>query len=95
MQNLKQTKVMAAYEKCAPARKALQDIGARCMEVTEDKCGILWERYFLVEATRADNTTKATNIILYATPDWWDVFVPLTKDTTVSGTLAAIAALKG
>lgn len=40
------------------------------MEVTEDKCGILWERWL---------TPNGDSLILFATPSWYDVFVPLTN----------------
>lgn len=81
----KQSKVAQAYERCAVARKALSDSGARCIEATEDKCGILWERWIV--------GPEITSVILYSTPDWWNVFSPLTASTSIAGTLEAIERL--
>jgi hypothetical protein len=81
----KLSKVAEAYQRCYIAREALRQSGARCMEVTEDKCGIVWERYIV--------GPNGTSVILYATPHWWDVFSPITSDTTNDGTIAAIKAL--
>lgn len=84
----KLSKVAQAYKRSEAARKALHDVGARCMEVTEDKAGIVWERYSLATAT------TFLNLVLFATLDWWDVFTPLTSDTTIDGTITAIKALQ-
>lgn len=79
----KTSAVTEAYARCKDGRKALIDAGARCMEATEDKCGILWERWLLPNLTSA---------ILYATPHGWDVFTPVTKDGKVAATVDAIKA---
>lgn len=81
----KVTNVSKAYECSKVARYALIEAGARSMECTEDKAGIVWERFII--------GPNGTSAILYATPDWWDVFVPLTVDMTIGGTIAAIKAL--
>ena len=81
----KLSKVAQAYERSKPARDALHSAGARCMEVTEDKCGIVWERYI--------GGPHGTSIILFATPSWWNVFSPITDDPTIAGTVASIKAL--
>lgn len=75
------SKVSDAYGRCKIARNTLSEIGARPMECTEDKCGIVWERWLLPNGTSA---------ILYATPHGWDVFTPVTQDNAIEATVAAI-----
>ena len=82
------SKIAQAYERCKPARDALREIDARCMESTEDKTGILWERYVVFISD-----DKHINVTLLSTPDWWDVFTPITNDMRTDGTVAAIKAL--
>lgn len=64
----KLSKVAEAYERCHEGRDQLIESGYRCMEVTEDKCGILWERWI---------TPNGISVILFATPHSWDIFSPL------------------
>jgi hypothetical protein len=77
---MKINKVTQAYDRCAAVREALSDNG-KCVEITEDKAGILWERYVLHNGRSA---------ILFATPSWYDVFVPATDSVNVGDTIAAI-----
>ena len=74
------SKVTQAYELAAPIRIELGKLG-RCMEVTEDKAGILWERWII---------HNKRSVILVATPRWADVFVPLSDDLTWNGTIEAL-----
>jgi hypothetical protein len=76
----KQKPLYRAYEIAGPLRRALSDLG-RCMEVTEDKHGILWERW-LVSGGRS--------VLLMATPHFVDVFTPVTDDMTNDGTIKAL-----
>jgi hypothetical protein len=76
----KQKPLHKAYELSEPLRHALSDLG-RCMEVTEDKCGILWERW-LVSGGRS--------VLLMATPHFVDVFASVTDDVTIDGTIKAL-----
>jgi hypothetical protein len=62
------SKVAQAYEKATTIRYALHAMRARCMEVTEDECGILWERWV---------TPNGVSMVVFATPQWFEVFVPL------------------
>ena len=73
--------VTKAYERCKDGRSALAKLDARCMECTEDKAGIVWERWLLPNGRSA---------ILFATPHWWDVFVPVSPENSVSATVAAL-----
>lgn len=74
-----------SYTRCAPARLALtRDIGARCLEVTTDKAGIVWERYIL---------PSGVVVVLYATPDFWDIYAPVCSTNSTVETLAAVKAL--
>lgn len=83
----KLSKVAQAYERCQLARAELGKI-ARCMETTEDKqFGILWERWCIVRES------DCVSIVLYATPDMWDVFAPVTRENSTAVTIAAIRAL--
>lgn len=79
--------VAQAYERSKIGRRALFDADCRAMECTEDKAGIVWERFI---------TPQGRSIILFATPSWWDVFEPVTDEATNDATVAAIkaAALK-
>lgn len=55
MSQQKLSKVAQAYERSRPAREALRAIDAVCMEVTEDKAGIVWERWYV-------QTSKPTEV---------------------------------
>lgn len=78
--------VQEAYERAKTAREHLRSLGARCMEATEDKAGILWERWCVV------GEKSCRNVYLYATPHGWDL--SLTADVTndTEKTLAAVTA---
>lgn len=67
-----------------PAIEALIAQGARCMEQTIDKAGIVIERWML---------PNNAHVIVYGTPHWRDVFVPIAITPMWSDTVAAIAAL--
>lgn len=84
MKPTKNTEVMKAYDRSRPGREALFDNGCRSMECTEDKAGIVWERFV---------TPHGVSLILFATPSWWEVFCPLTSNATVHATVAAIIAV--
>lgn len=73
------TKVAQAYERAKPIRDTLFKIG-QCMEVTEDKAGILWERWIVGKRS----------VILFATPHWCDVYRPMTDDMSWNGVIAAL-----
>lgn len=80
------SKIAQAYERCKLARKALHKY-ATCMEVTEDKCGIVWERWSI------ETADGFRSLILFATPVWYDVFSPLTTDMRDEAVPEAIAAM--
>jgi hypothetical protein len=75
--------VGAAYERCKEARHYLAEMGARGMEETTDKCGIVWIRYIL--------PGSGESVILFGTPYFWDVFAPVCKSASVEKTLAALS----
>lgn len=77
------SEVTKAYERSKHGREALVAVGGRCMEATEDKAGIVWERWLLPNGTSA---------VLFATPHWWDVFTPATTENTINATVDAIKA---
>jgi hypothetical protein len=79
---MRKTKVADAYERAKLIRDVLIRLG-RCMEVTEDKCGILWERWLVGQ----------TSVILFSTPSWTEVFKPVTDDMTWEGTIRALEPL--
>ena len=81
-QTPKLTPIAQAYQRANPARDALRKI-SRCMEVTEDKAGLLWERWMV----------KGTSVVVVATPYWAEVFTPITDDPEWENTIEAIAAL--
>lgn len=78
---MRMTKVAQAYERSKVAREALFDANCRAMECTEDKCGIVWERFV---------TPAGVSLILFATPSWWDVYAPLSPSNLTDETVAAI-----
>lgn len=67
----KQSKVSQAYDFAAPVRKVLHEIG-KCMEVTEDKRGIVWERWIV----------GRQSVVVFASPMYCEVFTPATNDMT-------------
>ena len=87
------SKVAQAYTRCKPARDALTAVGAVCMEVTEDKSGIVWERWYVQTSLPTEVQQRVVNVIVFATPSWWDVFVPINAGNEVEATVAAIKAL--
>lgn len=92
----KLSKVQEAYARCKPARDALIEVGATCMEVTEDKAGIVWERWFVQTRTQDENgmpENRVINLIVFATPMWWDVFTPLEHAPEIDKVVAAIRSL--
>lgn len=72
-----------AYERSDALRQLLLEVGGVCREVTEDKAGILWERWVLPSGTSA---------ILFATPSWWDVFLPAHDGISIDDTFMAVRA---
>ena len=81
----RQTKpIHDAYARCEIMRRTLNDMNARCVEVTEDLCGILWERWILVPSGQS--------LILWATPHAWDVFLPAHNGNDTDATIAAVKA---
>lgn len=74
------SKMPAIYKKVKPIRDVLHAHG-RCMEVIEEKHGILVERWVM---------GNGRNLVLFATPHWYDVFAPLTTHEAVSATHDAI-----
>lgn len=75
--------VAQAYARSKQGRDLLFKV-ARCMEVTEDSCGIVWERWLMPDCT---------SVLLFATPHMWDVFRPVSDSPNVDKTLEAIVDL--
>lgn len=82
--NGKKTPLQMAYENCEQARNKQVDLflkgKSRKIDVIEDKSGILVERFLIGK----------TNAILFSTPLWWNIYVPLTEDDDIGVTLAAL-----
>lgn len=70
-----------AYARCETMRRALSDMQARCMEVTEDRYGILWERWLLPNGKSA---------VLWATPHGWDIFLPANDGNSTDEAIKAV-----
>lgn len=83
--------ITEAYIRCEVARNFLRDLPARCMEATEDKAGILWERWVVVKDGPDRNTCM--NLYLYATPHGWDISLTASADNDTDATFAAIRAV--
>lgn len=77
----KRSALQEAYERVREAREHLRGLDARCMETTEDKCGILWERWLL---------PNFRNVYLYATPHGWDLSVTASLSQKTQDTFVAI-----
>lgn len=86
-------KVAEAYARIKPAHDALREMDAVCMEVTEDKAGIVWERWYVQVSKPTEVQQRVVNLIVFATPHWWDVFAPVSPSGEISATVAAIKAL--
>ena len=72
-----------AYERSKAGRNCLADLG-RCVEVIEDRSGILVERYVV----------NGYSLVLFATPSWWDVYESCAPHTIgVDETLARVRAI--
>lgn len=67
---MKRTKIMDAYAFAKPVRDVLHE-QCRCMEVTEDKAGIVWERWL---------TPAGVSLVFFGTPTWCDVFAPFSHE---------------
>jgi hypothetical protein len=72
-----------AYERCKDAREALREINAIVMEQIEDAAGIVVARYRVGERS----------VVLFATPHWWDVFVPVHDGSSTEDTINALKAM--
>ncbi len=84
MTNTKQaqrTPLAQAYERSKAGREALFAADCRPMECTEDKCGIVWERFI---------TPDGRSLVIIATPHWWDVYAPVHDGNDLAATIAAI-----
>lgn len=79
----KQTKIQEAYARCKEARDHLAvKLHARLMENLEDKkFGIVNERWLL---------PNGRSVMLMSTPDWWDVYRPVSDSGRIDLTIAAI-----
>lgn len=87
----------AAYKRCETARNALRSLpDVRLMESTEDKSGILWERWIAVRDAQYDESGKlirpgaTRNIYLHATPHTWDISTTISTDDSTDATLRAL-----
>jgi hypothetical protein len=80
---MKASKVAEAYAHAKTVRDHLHRIG-RCMEVTEDKAGILWERWLIGQGRQ---------VVLMSTPHWAEVFAPVDKGEAWAETIKALDAL--
>lgn len=78
---VKKTLIQEAYVRCTVMRSELTAMNARCAEVTEDKDGILWERWILPNGRHA---------VLWATPHTWDMFVSATSSLLTADVIAAV-----
>jgi hypothetical protein len=86
-----------AYNRCSTARDFLRDLpSARLMETTEDKAGIVWERWIVSREPQYDESGKCIrngstrNLYLHATPHTWDISVTVSADDSVDATFRAL-----
>lgn len=74
-----QKQVQAAIDGIQPAIEKLRQLEARCMEQVIDNAGIVIERWVL--------PTSGRSVIVYGTPHWRDVFVPVSDQNNWQHTL--------
>lgn len=78
-----QSKIAEAYKRAKPVHNELHRVG-RCMEITEDeKYGIVWELWLV----------GRSQVAVYATPNYTEIFSPITSGMTWEGTIDAITKL--
>lgn len=73
------TQLEAALKRCQPAVTVLRELNAMNVEqVTwkEDHGAILVYRWVV---PHAEAPNRFLNVVLYATPDWYDLFVPIVQ----------------
>ena len=73
--------VAEAYERCKEVRNVMYELNGRQMECTEDKAGIVWERFLM---------PWGESVILVATPHWWDLFAPVSPSANAEDTFRAL-----
>lgn len=61
--------------------------------LTEDKAGIVWERWYVQTSKPTEPQQRIVNVVVFATASWWDVFVPIDASNEIAATVAAIKAL--
>lgn len=83
MNNTERKPIHAACKRAEPTRRLICEKGGRSIECVQDKCGIHVER-FIVAGGRS--------LILYATPDWCDVYRPVHDGNSLADFHAALAA---
>lgn len=77
-------------QRCAPAVAVLRDLEAVNVETTTWKGD-----YGAVHVTRwvvshRAQPTRFLNVVLYATPDWWDLFIPISASRKVDDVFQAL-----
>ena len=75
MSERKLSPVARAYQRSQQPRQILNRV-AQPMECTEDKCGIVWERWHLATADRPQ-------IIMFATPSYYEVFRQMSNEKRI------------
>lgn len=71
----KEKPIHAACRRAEETRRILAQGGARCIESVQDKSGILCERWII---------PGGRSIIVYATPDWHDVYAAITWENDLA-----------
>jgi hypothetical protein len=89
----KLSQVALAYQRSQPAREALQAVDAVRMECVEDKSGVVVERWYAQTSLPTELQQRVVNVVIFATPHWWEVFTPITQCAETAATVAAIKAL--
>ena len=88
----KQTALQEAYARASVGREMLRRVAGpdnyRIMEQVDDKCGVHIERWIL--ATAGDWKNTVTQVLLWATPQGWDVFIESTRQNSLEATEKAL-----
>jgi hypothetical protein len=86
----KLTPVQAAAARADVGMKMLREFGFERMEVTQDKAGIEWQRWVKIFPPTDLGSGGFCELILWATPDGWNVYEPVTYENSVEATRRGI-----
>ena len=79
-------RIQEAYARRKQVFVELLELGATCMECTEDKAGIVWERFML---------PNGIPVVVVSTPHWWNIFTEVCSSNMTDHTIDMLRTLAG